>query len=202
MSSLGGGTRADAGDVRTFARGRGQWAHVENANYDDSVARRVGLQGYDRTATRQKAKDQNEQETCCHNEPDNFEPTGPCLLILLVILLSTISPLAGAEPEAANVAASAAVPPATIRLPAKVLRGYGELSAVFQSMQTADGAASLTRITCQSAEKALLVQAKYLSDVGLLPGCDADTVPSFRDLPRRRAPAGGAVACSPAGARS
>jgi hypothetical protein len=122
------------------------------------------------------------------------------VLVWIVSLISTIGLSARADPDAANAAPSAAAIPATMTLPAKVLRGYGELSAVFHSMKTADGTASLTRITCQSPQKALLVQAKYLSDVGLLPGSEADTLAvGARSIPVRRAPAGGALACCAAG---
>ncbi len=107
---------------------------------------------------------------------------------------------AGFAPTFPSAAAADEWQPATITFPAKALRGYGELSAVFHSLKTADGAASLTRITCRSPEKALLVQAKYLSDVSLLPGCDADTLAvGTRSIPVRRAPAGGALACCAAG---
>lgn len=85
-------------------------------------------------------------------------------------------------------------------LPAKNLRGYGTLAAEFRRVETPDGNASITRITCDSSDKALLVQAKYLSDVNLLPGVSADSlIVGEQSIPVRRAPAGGAVACHAAG---
>ncbi|MGA2258687.1 MAG: beta-galactosidase [Thermoguttaceae bacterium] len=122
------------------------------------------------------------------------------LLIWIVSLISTISPSAGLESVAANEGLVTATGPATVTLPAKVLRGYGELSAVLHEMRSADGTASLTRITCQSPEKALLVQAKYLSDVGLVSGSDTETrVVGELSIPVRMTSADGAVACYAAG---
>lgn len=53
-------------------------------------------------------------------------------------------------------------------LPAVKLRGYGTVSGTFRPSE--DGSAAVLTIRCQSEEKARLVQAKYLSDLGLLPG--------------------------------
>jgi len=51
------------------------------------------------------------------------------------------------------------------------LRGYGKVSG--KLWKTTDGKASLLEITCTDEEKAKLTQAKYLSDLGLLPGVTA-----------------------------
>ena len=81
-----------------------------------------------------------------------------------------------------------------ISCPPTALRGYGTLAAVFRPLP--GGAASLTHITCQSAEKAHLVQAKYLADLTRLPGVREDTLTvGGRALPIRRTATGGAIAC-------
>jgi hypothetical protein len=50
------------------------------------------------------------------------------------------------------------------------LRGYGTLSAIFRRVQFGSGSASVLQISCESTAKALLMQAKYLSDTKSLPG--------------------------------
>ena len=84
-------------------------------------------------------------------------------------------------------------------LPAKTLRGYGTLAAVSHRVETKDGPASVLRIACDSPQHALLTQAKYSSDVSLLPGTDAITVTAgSRRIPaRRRRPAGPSPATPP-----
>src|SRR5579862_7054645 len=67
-------------------------------------------------------------------------------------------------------------PKDTVTLPPLALRGYGTLSATFHRVGGADGAASVLSIRCDTPQKALLVQAKYLSDVGLLPGVEPITI--------------------------
>ena len=56
-------------------------------------------------------------------------------------------------------------------LPPQMLHGYGRISATIHSSNS-DGV-SLATIECESAAKALLVQAKYLSDLQRLPGVKA-----------------------------
>ncbi len=65
------------------------------------------------------------------------------------------------------------------RLPAVKLRAYGTLSG--ERTTFADSPqASLLRVTCESQAKAHLVLAKYLSDLGLLPGVTALPLASSR----------------------
>ena len=57
------------------------------------------------------------------------------------------------------------------------LRGYGTLSGQVATGTAADGSStSLLTITCDDEEKAKLVQAKYLSDLQVLPGVQPKTV--------------------------
>jgi hypothetical protein len=53
-------------------------------------------------------------------------------------------------------------------LPAVRLRGYGTVSGTLR--QAADSSSSVLEIRCESEAKARIVQAKFLSDLGLLPG--------------------------------
>jgi hypothetical protein len=53
-----------------------------------------------------------------------------------------------------------------VNYPDRKLRGYGTVSGSFESK----AAGSILRITCEDAEKAKLMQAKYLSDLECLPG--------------------------------
>jgi len=79
-----------------------------------------------------------------------------------------------------------------IVLPAVSLRGYGTLSAVFRHV----GDASLTHVTCESAAKALLTQAKYLSDLERIPGMKEVTLKLHgQAIPSRKAALGGVIAC-------
>jgi len=61
-------------------------------------------------------------------------------------------------------------------LPPKPLRGYGALSAVFDKMAAGGGPASVLTVGCVDAGKASLTQAKFLSDLLLLPGAEAVTL--------------------------
>ncbi|MFI5378019.1 MAG: hypothetical protein ACHRHE_01820 [Tepidisphaerales bacterium] len=56
----------------------------------------------------------------------------------------------------------------TRTFPPAPLRGYGSLSG--ELWTSPDGATSTLRITCDNADKAKIVRAKFLSDLGLLPG--------------------------------
>ena len=90
--------------------------------------------------------------------------------------------------------ASGATPVATVTLPPMTLRGYGTLTATFKLLFT--GAASLTHIVCESPQKALLVQAKYLSDLGLLPGTsESSVIIAGLAIPTRLTSIGGIVTC-------
>ena len=74
------------------------------------------------------------------------------------------------------------------------LRGYGTLSSTFR--QLGAGQASVTHIACESPQKAHLVQAKYLSDLGLLPGTSPAAVSvAGRSIPIRQTSEGGGIAC-------
>ncbi|MCF7676498.1 MAG: hypothetical protein K9M97_14205 [Akkermansiaceae bacterium] len=63
--------------------------------------------------------------------------------------------------------------PATLKLPAERLRGYGELAATFTA---GDPAASSLVISCENETKAGIVLAKFVSDLHLLGGIKDDTV--------------------------
>lgn len=81
-----------------------------------------------------------------------------------------------------------------VRFPPIGLRGYGTLSATSRTLHS--GQSSVMHIVCESPTKAHLVQAKYLSDLTLLPGAEPTTVSiKGRAIPLRRAPTGGAVTC-------
>ena len=60
-----------------------------------------------------------------------------------------------------------------LTLPPVTLRGYGAIAATFRVLD--GGRASLTAITCESAQKARLMQAKYLSDLERLPGLRSES---------------------------
>ena len=90
--------------------------------------------------------------------------------------------------------AGAGAPAGVVTLPPVTLRGYGTLSATVRRLHA--GQSSVTHVTCESPQKAHLVQAKYLSDLGLLPGTGEATVSvAGRSIPLQRTSAGGAVAC-------
>jgi hypothetical protein len=81
-----------------------------------------------------------------------------------------------------------------LNLPAVTLHGYGTISAVFRVFDR--GRASLTTIACETAQKALLTQAKYLSDLERLrPLATARLAHNGHKIPFRRTASGGAVAC-------
>ena len=91
-------------------------------------------------------------------------------------------------------ASTPAAPGASVTLPPLKLRGYGTLAATFRTLHA--GQSSLTHVTCESPRKALLVQAKYLSDLGCLPGTHDDVLSvGGHAVPIRRTSLGGAVAC-------
>ena len=54
--------------------------------------------------------------------------------------------------------------------PSVPLRGYGKVSGNYARWELPAGSASMLRIGCESADKAKIVHAKYLSDLGVLPG--------------------------------
>jgi hypothetical protein len=90
-------------------------------------------------------------------------------LALAVFASALIGPVWGAETISTT---PASVPPAgkPIHFPPVKLRGYGVVSGDF----TARGkGGSLLTIHCESESKARIVEAKYLSDLGLLPGVTA-----------------------------
>jgi hypothetical protein len=59
------------------------------------------------------------------------------------------------------------------------LRGYGTVSATYQKF---DSDSSLLRIVCESVDKARLMQAKYVSDLSVLPGVAAQTLTTPRGI--------------------
>ena len=71
------------------------------------------------------------------------------------------SPAPAQDPRAAPL-------PERQELPTVRLRGYGAVSATFRP--SADASSSVLEIRCESEDKAKILQAKYLSDLGLLPG--------------------------------
>ena len=102
--------------------------------------------------------------------PDDRQLTRRTLLgRIAASVVAALSP----RPHQTLAAVSAATPQTAsevIHLPPLALRGYGTVSAVFRRLQLAHGSASVLQITCESAAKALLTQAKYLSDARSLPG--------------------------------
>ncbi len=98
----------------------------------------------------------------------------------------------------ANAASEAAPAPpgkeAVLTLPPVTLRGYGAIAATFRVLD--GGRASLTAITCESAQKARLIQAKYLSDLERLPGLRPESrVAKGGGVSLHHTPSGGVVAC-------
>lgn len=72
------------------------------------------------------------------------------------------------------------------------LRGYGKVSGDFSKVSDT---ASLLTIHCESEAKARIMQAKYLSDLGLLPGVTTQTVSTRRgDLAARQVAGQGMIA--------
>jgi hypothetical protein len=85
-------------------------------------------------------------------------------------------------------------------LPPVKLRAYGTLSGSFHKLEADGYAASVLLIRCESGEKAQLVQAKYLSDVGLLPGVRALSLATSRgQVPARAVEHGGFIAAASSG---
>ena len=91
-----------------------------------------------------------------------------------------------------------------IQLTPTTLHGFGTLTAQFHSLD--GGRSSVTHITCESAQKALLTQAKYLSDLERLGGMQAAgrqdisvVKGTYRhhgvSIPVHTTPTGGVVAC-------
>lgn len=68
-------------------------------------------------------------------------------------------------------AAPLPAPHAAANPPVK-LRGYGVVAGTFTATEIDGQSAGVLRIVCQDQEKAKLVQAKYLSDLQLLPGVE------------------------------
>ena len=65
---------------------------------------------------------------------------------------------------------------ATLHLPPVTLRGYGKVSGDFSTLQLPSGRASVLRAQCADVAHAQLLHAKYLSDLGLLPGVAKHTL--------------------------
>lgn len=80
-------------------------------------------------------------------------------------------------PAAGSRAAEAAEPAPAESFPAATLRGYGRVEGALR--KTGDGGAVL-EIRCENEARARLLQAKYLSDLHLLPGV-RDLAPEERD---------------------
>jgi len=64
------------------------------------------------------------------------------------------------------------------------LRGYGTLAGAYQEVSLAGGPGSVLEIHCDDAGKARIVQAKYVSDLQVLPGVEpapggTDALPSY-----------------------
>ncbi len=84
--------------------------------------------------------------------------------------------------------------PSVVVLPPTTLHGYGNLGATFQELDS--GRSSRMHIVCETPQKALLVQAKYLSDLERLPGLtNARFTSHGRSLPCHSSAMGGVVAC-------
>ncbi|MDQ3815346.1 MAG: beta-galactosidase, partial [Armatimonadota bacterium] len=86
----------------------------------------------------------------------------------------------------------------TLTLAPIQLRGYGKVSGQFRKIDQPPGA-SILQITCESAAKAQIVHAKYLSDLGLLPGVTEITLPDGVTAPEVAGQ--GAIAALRAGAQ-
>jgi hypothetical protein len=69
-----------------------------------------------------------------------------------------------------SVATASGDPDASREYPPVALRGYGTLSGTSTQWPLPAGPASILQIHCDDADKAKIVHAKYLSDLGLLPG--------------------------------
>ena len=71
---------------------------------------------------------------------------------------------------AANAGTRPRSTPSAAVYPAVKLRGYGVVAGTFTETKINGRSAGVLRIVCQNEDKAKLVQAKYLSDLQLLPG--------------------------------
>ena len=92
----------------------------------------------------------------------------------------------------ADAASSLTKSPGAIDFVPMTLHGYGTLSANFHRLD--EGRSSLLRILCETTQKALLTQAKYLSDLERLPGMTtARLTVHNRSLPCFRSAIGGVV---------
>lgn len=92
----------------------------------------------------------------------SFRPKGTGAVWAAGILFTIVLVFAQEAPEAASAGLSR-------EFPAELLRGYGKISGTFLG----EPGKSLLELTCESEEKAALAQAKYLSDLGVLPGVAA-----------------------------
>jgi hypothetical protein len=93
---------------------------------------------------------------------------------LIVLLAGLAGGLGGADPALTIDAASTLMPMTLGRtLGAVPLRGYGTVSG---RLWNGGSGCSVLEISCASAECAQLAQAKYLSDLQLLPGVEAGTL--------------------------
>ena len=103
-----------------------------------------------------------------------------CALLLELVCFCLV--LGGGHLKAAPPPAphSTAYPPAR-------LRGYGVVAGTFTATQIDGKSASTLIIVCEDQEKAKLVQAKYLSDLQLLPGVEKTdrSAGPFRSWPWR-----------------
>ena len=79
-----------------------------------------------------------------------------------------------------------------LNFPSTNLHGYGRISAKFRSFN--GGSASITHVICESKQKALLVQSKYLSDLERIPGVGS-VGKSLNGTPHRATGLGGVVSC-------
>jgi len=73
----------------------------------------------------------------------------------------------------------------TKQFPSVPLRGYGTLAGTYREFALPGGPASVLEIRCDDANKAQVVQSKYLSDLQVLPGVEpvaagGDTPPSYQ----------------------
>jgi hypothetical protein len=112
--------------------------------------------------------------------------------------LGAIQRLQRPAPEPPQTPAAAhgpGLPEEAVSLPQIALRGYGTVSATFHRIAGAHGAASVLRTRCESPQKALLMQAKYLADAERMPGIEPLTLqlPSGR-IAAHRSTAGGCIA--------
>lgn len=116
-------------------------------------------------------------------------------------VVAALPPQLALHQALANTVSGATTPSApfgTVQLPRVRLRGYGAVSATFHRVHELGGPASILHIQCDTEREALLVQAKYLSDIGLLPGVEPSMLPApHGNITAHRIAAGGLlVACA------